>query len=122
MKKHFFFFCYRLELMEIFKTDVLKKEFDKFQKEVLVGVFKCDLCQKTACERLHRKFLVSCEFCTENYCKAFKTFNTAKEILFKSLDDTAKDYVQNFIRDFLNVLPESLQEHYQIDKTICIPK
>ena len=73
-----------------------------------------------ACQ--HRKFLVSCKYCREVHCKVCKSFNSAKEVLLKSLDNTAKDYVQNFIRDFLSLSPESLQEHYQIAKTICILK
>ena len=108
--------------MEIFKTEVLRKEFEKFHKEVLVDVLKCGLCQKTAYESFHRKFLVSCKFCRENYCKACKIFNSAKEVLFKSLHDTGKEYVQNFILDFLNLSAESLEDPYQISKPISIAK
>ena len=42
--------------MEIFKTDISRKEFEKFQNEVLTGVLKCGLCQKVACQDWHRKF------------------------------------------------------------------
>ena len=81
------------------------------------------LCQKTACEDFHCKFLVSCKFCREEQCKACKKFNIAKDVLFKSLDDTAKEYVNNFIRDFLSLSPESLQEHYHVTtETGRIPK
>ena len=88
--------------MEIFKTDILRKEFEKFQKEVLTGVLKCGLCQKTACQFWHRKFLISCKYCREINYKAYKIFNSAKEVLFKSLDNTAREYVENFIKDFLS--------------------
>lgn len=108
--------------MEFFKTDVLQKEFDSFQKEVLTDVLKCDLCQKDACESFHQKFLVSCNFCRENQHKACKRYNIAKEVLFKSIDDSTKEYVKNFITDFLNLLPKSLQRHYQVTKTVHIPK
>ena len=96
-----------MKLMELFKSDILRKEFEKFKKEVLIDELKCCLCQKTACKSFHHKILVSCKFCRENCCKACKTFNTAKEIIFKSIDHTAKDYIQNFIRDFINLSPES---------------
>ena len=96
-----------MKLMELFKSDILRKEFEKFKKEVLIDELKCCLCQKTACKSFHHKIWVSCKFCRENCCKACKTFNTAKEILFKSIDHTAKDYIQNFIRDFINLSPES---------------
>ena len=108
--------------MEFFKTDVLQKEFDSFQKEVLTDVLKCDLCQKDACESFHQKFLVSCNFCRENQSKACKIYNIAKEVLFKSIDDSTKEYVKNFMTDFLNLLPKSLQRHYQVTKTVRIPK
>ena len=105
----------------IFKIDLLRKEFEKFHKEVLVDALMCNLCQKTACQLWHCKFLVSCKYCRENHCKVCKTFNSTKDLLFKNLDDAAKDYVQNFIRDFLNLSSESLQNHYQITKTVPIP-
>ena len=45
--------------MEIFKTHILEKEFEKFQKENLVEILKCDYCQKTASQSWHQKFLVA---------------------------------------------------------------
>ena len=75
--------------MEIFKTDVLKKEFDKYQK-VLVEILKCGYCQKTACQSWHRKFLVSCKFCREAFCEACHNFNVMKETLLKGLDPIGK--------------------------------
>ena len=96
-------------IMDIFKTDVLRKE--EFQKKVLTGVLDCGLCQKTVCEDFHFQFLVSCKFCREKQCKVCKKINIAKDVLFKSLDDTAKEYVNNFIREFLSLFPESLQEY-----------
>ena len=50
-------------------------------------------------------------------------FNIAKDVLFKNLDDIAKEYLNNFIRDFLSLSPESLQEHDHVTtETIRIPK
>ena len=40
--------------MEIFKTDILKKQFERFQKEDLIEVMKCGYCQKTTCESWHK--------------------------------------------------------------------
>ena len=77
--------------MELFKTDVLKKEFSKFEKEILTDVLKCGLCQKNSCESFHKKFLVSCKFCRERQYKPCKKLNVAKEVLFKSLDVSAKE-------------------------------
>ena len=36
--------------MEIFKTDILKREFERFQKEDLIEMLQCGYCQKTACK------------------------------------------------------------------------
>ena len=83
----------------------------------------CGSCQKSACEDFHRKFLVSCKFCRQNQCKACKKSNIAKDVLFKSLDDIAKEDVNNFIREFLRLSPESLQEHYHVTtETVRISK
>ena len=62
--------------MEMFKTDILKKEFEKFQKENFVEILK--YCQKTACQSWHQKFLVICKYCREAFCKACHNFNIAK--------------------------------------------
>ena len=47
--------------MEIFKTDVLKKEFEKFQKKNLIQILECGYCQKTTYKSWHNKFLASCK-------------------------------------------------------------
>ena len=39
--------------MEIFKTDMLKKEFERFQRENLVEILKCEYCQNTACQSFY---------------------------------------------------------------------
>ena len=44
--------------MEIFKTDILKSEFERFQKGNLVEILKCRYCRKTACESWHFANLV----------------------------------------------------------------
>ena len=87
--------------MESFKTVILKKEFERFQKEKLVEILKCGYCQKTACESSHNKFLVSCKYWREAFCKACHNFNIEKETLIKGVDTVAKDYFENFIKAFL---------------------
>ena len=95
--------------MEIFKTDILKKEFERFQKENLVKIVKCGYCQKAASKSWHNKFLVSYKYCREALCKACNNFNIAKETLIKGVDSVAKDYIENFIKDFLCILNQTLQ-------------
>ena len=107
--------------MEIFTTDKLKKEFEKFQKENLVEILKCGYCQKTACQSWHWKFLVSCKYCRETFCKACHNFNIAKETLLKGLDPIGKEYIENFIKDFLCISSETLQTNYQVSEIVRVP-
>ena len=59
--------------------------------------------KKNACEWIHNKFLVSCKLCRETFCKNYQNFNTTKEIPLKKVDKVGKDYIENFIKDFLNI-------------------
>ena len=78
--------------MEIFKTEIQKKEFERFQKEDLIEILECGYCQKTACQSFDNKFLVSCKFCRENFCKKCHKFDTTKEILLKEVDTVGKEF------------------------------
>ena len=64
--------------MEIFKSNILKKEFERFQKEDLIEVMKCSFCQKTACGSWHKLFNPSCKYCREKREKCH-SFNVAKK-------------------------------------------
>ena len=107
--------------MEIFKTSILIKVFEKFQKESLVEILKCGYCQKTACQSWHRKFLVSCKICGESFCKACHNFDIAKETLLKGRDPIGKFYIENFIKHFLCILSETLQTNFQVSEVVCVP-
>ena len=107
--------------MEIFKTDILKKEFKRFQKENLVEILKCGYCQKAACESWHHKFWVICKFCREAFCKPCHNFNIAKELLLKGVDPIGKDYIGNFITDFLCISNKTLETNFQISEVARIP-
>ena len=107
--------------MQILKTDILKNEFEKCHKENLVEILNCGYCQKTACQSSHRKFLVSCKFCREAFCKACHNFNIAKETLLKGLDPIGKEYIENFIKDFLCISSETLQTNFQVSEVVRVP-
>ena len=49
--------------MEIFKSNILKKEFERFQKEDLLNVLECSYCQKTKYGLKHGKFQPDCQYC-----------------------------------------------------------
>ena len=69
----------------------------------------------------HRKFLVSCKYCRETFCKACHNFNIAKETLLKGLDPIGKEYIENFIKDFLCISSETLQTNYQVSEIVRVP-
>ena len=52
--------------MKIFKSNILEKEFKRFEEQDSIKILECGYCQKTACE-FHTKFLVSCKFCREMF-------------------------------------------------------
>ena len=78
--------------MELFKTNLLRKEFERFQNEELINVLECGLCQCNSCE-WDKKFKVTCDRYRKARCKACSSFNIAKENLFKNLDKQGKDYL-----------------------------
>ena len=101
--------------MEIFETDILKKEFEKIQKEDLIETLKCGYCQKTACESFHKKILASCKFCRENFCKSCQSFNITKENLLSYTDEIGKEYIENFIKDFINLSDRTIESTYKLN-------
>ena len=103
--------------MEIFKTDVLKKEFERFQKEDLIEVLQCGYCQKTACGFWHKSFLLSCTYCRETFCKKCQKFNSAKDLLLKNSDSITKDYI-----DFLCISNNTLETHFEVVERVSIEK
>ena len=93
--------------MELFKTDILKKEYKDFNKIYLSAVLECGLCNVVSCE-YHSKFIVSCVHCRSRACKNCKMFNASKDMLLKSASPETVDYLYNYIVDFLNISDETL--------------
>ena len=65
--------------------------------------------------------MVSCRFCRERFCKACRNFNIAKETLLKYLDPIGKDYIENFIKDFLCISNETIEKNYEVENIVCRP-
>ena len=107
--------------MKISTTDILRREFERFQKENLFEILKCRYCQKTACESWHNKFLVSCKYCREAFFKPCHNFNIAKETLIKGVNEVAKDYTENFIKDFLCISNQTLEKNFQVSEVVRVP-
>ena len=106
--------------MELFKTNFLKKEFERFQNEELINVLQCWLCQCNLCE-WDKKFKVACDRYRKARCKAYSSFDIAKENLFKNLDKEGKDYLENFEKGFLNLSNETVKESFAITK-VTLPR
>ena len=107
--------------MDIFKSDILKKEFERFQKGNLVEILKCGYCQKTACESWHNKFLVSCKYCREAFCKPCYNFNVAKKkTVIEGTNSVGKDYIENFIKDFLCISNQTLEKIFDVSEVVRV--
>ena len=96
--------------MEIFKSNELKKEFKRFEEQDLTKILECGYCQKTACQSFHAKFLVTCKFSRETFCKNCHKF----DVLLEKADEIGKDYIENFIRDFLNTSTKITKLSYKV--------
>ena len=57
--------------MELFKTDVLKKEYEEFNKTLVPAVLECGFCNIVSC-KYHSKFIFSCNLCRNVVCKTVK--------------------------------------------------
>ena len=47
-------------------------------------------------------------------------FDTTKEILLKEVDEIGKDYIENFIKDFLNISDQTLGENYKVEIDVIV--
>ena len=72
------------------------------------------------CRRILAKFLVSCKSCTEALCKPCHNFNIAKETLTKGVDPVAKDYIENFIKDFLCISNQTHEKKIQVSEVVRV--
>ena len=65
------------------------------------------------CESFHTKFLVSCKFCRQNFCKTCQSFIIAKENLLSNVDEIGKEYMENFIKYFL-LSNQTIESNYKV--------
>ena len=107
--------------MEIFKTELRKKEYDRFQNEVLINVLECGLCQSFSCGKSHRKLFIGCDRCRKAWCQPCKIINITKQTLLKNLNHEGRKYLENFIKNFLNLSNKTLQESFALTK-VTLPR
>ena len=76
---------------------------------------------KTSCDKnFHYKYEPKCNRCREEFCKNCKNFRISLEMFLKNTDEIGKDYLYNFISDFLNINSLTLQNFFpeMVNKTI----
>ena len=105
-----------LKAIEVFKCDILKKEYQEFVNETPPEVLKCNYCNEDSC-KYHSRFLSTCQLCRKDRCKKCRIFNLQMDLLMASADDLGKNYIFNFVLDFLNISSETLKHFYNIDNS-----
>ena len=101
--------------MELFKCDILNREYKNFCNNFIVAVIKCNYCNKTSA---HKKFKFECNQCRQLRCRNCMAFNISKNYLMDNLDAKGKSYLSCFICDFLNISDESLRTYCNIEEKV----
>ena len=97
--------------MELFKSPILKKEYEEFSNELLPAVLNCNYCNVMHC-LWHSKFVGTCVHCRQRQCKNCRKFNVSEDILLNTASEETVDYLYNFICDFLNLSDESIKSYF----------
>ena len=91
-------------------------------KKNLVQVIKCGYCQKTACGSWHKKFLASCKYYRETFCKTCHSFNIAKNSLLENTNLNARKYITNFMQHSLCISDETLERNCEVVERVPVEK
>ena len=96
--------------MEIFKNNIFKKEFERFQKDLL-NVLECSYCQKTKCGWKHDKFQPDCQYCRKEFCKNCHKFNKTFEMLLEQADEIDNIAFGNLVSSNIKKIPIKKEIH-----------
>ena len=107
--------------MQLFKTDVLKKEYKSFTNSLLLEVMKSNYGNILSCQ-WHKKIKLECSQCRQSHYRDCYAFNTSRNYLLENLDDMGKEYLNNYIVDFLNVSDELLNRYFKDIKPTIIDR
>ena len=75
------------------------------------------IAKKIYCQSFHSKFLISCKFCQEAFCKTCHRFNISKRTLLPQANSIERDYLENYIIDFLNINQQTTNSFYKEEIT-----
>ena len=98
-----------------FLKHILKKELRNFLDRILPAISESRLCEKYSC-KWQKCYLLTCSQCRDIQCSSRVMFNSAIEILMKSLDNDGKNYFKNFVTDFLGISDVSLNDFFDVEK------
>ena len=105
-----------LKALEVFRNDVLKKEYEEFINEILPKVLNCNYYNISYCN-FHSRFVAFCKKCCSERCNNCRVFNLQMDMLMQAADVVGKNYIFNFVLDFLNISSESLRHFYNIESS-----
>ena len=100
--------------MDLFKTDILQKEFNEFVNKTLPKIKECNYCNINCCKN-HYRFDVTCKNCRSEKCRNCQFFNQQMDSLMKGADNHARQYLYNFVSDFFCISKETLKFFFNID-------
>ena len=103
-----------MEYLEIFKSDILKKEFDELVKKTLPEILACNYYNIGFCE-MQGCFIATCRKCRTDRCGPCRVFNIQMDSLMRASREYEKKYIFNFVLDFLNISSEILKHFYNIE-------
>lgn len=99
-------------IMDIFKSDILKKELKELIKIILLNLNNCGNCGIFCCKHCS-KFSVYCNLCKKAWCRYRQAFEQSKETLLNGGDEICKNYVANFIVDYFG-MSETTAEFFNL--------
>ena len=101
--------------MELFQTEILRKEYKDFVENTLTKTLECNYCNNKCCKN-HYHFEVTCLNCRTERCSQCQIFNRQMDCLMKASNDKTKSFIYNFVINFFSLSSESLQFFYNINK------
>ena len=105
--------------MELFKTDILKKEYKIFVEQTILKITDCNYCNQTCCA-MHYCFDVCCKKCRIAKCYNCQVFNQQLDALMKAASNETREYIYTFVRDFFAISSQSLKFFYNTNKKLEI--
>ena len=99
--------------MKICKSDILEKNSKDLKNKIQLK-FQSVVIVKKLLVNFIPNFQFRANFVEKCFCKNCHKFDVAKDVLLQKADEIGKDYIENFIRDFLNISVETIKLNYKV--------